>query len=117
MNFMQALVNEPTISRGPSTTASNISSFFSLRHQSSVYFDAQVGFSDRIAEMILKLNRVKKLPKNWDSYQAEPPSPIAVANAQAFLIDNHKLALPFYFLAPGVDGEVMVEFKLENRAA
>ena len=114
---MQALVNEPAASYGQSTTAPNISSFFSLGQHSSIYLSKQSGFSDRIAEMIQKLNRIKQLSKNWDSYRADAPSPVALANAQSFLIDNHDLALPFYFLAPGVNGEVMIEFKQETKAA
>ena len=42
---------------------------------------------------------------------------VAVANARSFIIDNHSLSLPFYFFAPGVNGEVMIEFKNGKRAA
>lgn len=67
--------------------------------------------------MIQKLNEIELLAQNWDSYQAAAPSTVAVANARSFIIDNRSLSLPFYFLALGINGEVMIEFKNGNRAA
>jgi hypothetical protein len=67
--------------------------------------------------LLNKLNRLRDLPHNWNSYGAEPPSPAAIRGAQLFLINHHHLALPFYFLAPGVNGEVMLEFQEQNKAA
>lgn len=115
---MEALVNEPVMPYGQAITQPYIGGFFTLESgSSSIYLSPQKGFSDRIAEMFQKLNRIGQLSQNWDSYQAEAPSPAAIANARNFLIDNHALALPFYFLAPGVNGEIMIEFQKGNRAA
>lgn len=67
--------------------------------------------------MLQKLNDIQHLPQNWDSYQADAPSAEAVANVRSFINDNRFHDLPFYFLAPSVNGEIMIEFKNGKRAA
>ncbi len=115
---MQALVNEPATAYGQITTLQNLGEIFSSEAgSSSILLDAQRGFSDKVTEMLQKINRITNLAPNWDSYHAEVPSPNALMNARSFLIDNHLLALPFYFIAPGVNGEVMIEFKKKDKAA
>lgn len=114
---MTALVNEPAAAYCQPMTSSMIGGVFSRGGSSSIYLSKPEVFSDQIAEMIQKLNRLKHLEQNWDSYEANPPAPTAIANSLSFLIDNHTLALPFYFLAPDVNGEIMIEFKQDNKAA
>lgn len=115
---MSALVNEPVMPYGQAITQPFIGGFFALDlGSSSIYLSPRKGFSDRIAEMFQKLKRIGQLSPNWDTYQAAAPSPRAIADARNFLIENHTLALPFYFLAPGVNGEVMIEFQKNDRSA
>ncbi len=115
---MQALVNEPTALYGQSTTASFDAEFMpSARYSSSIYLSNDSRFPDHIAAMFQKLNRLAALPKAWDSYRAEAPSPVALDEARSFIIHNYMLDLPFYFLAPGVNGEVMIEFQKGTKAA
>ncbi len=114
---MTALVNEPAATYHQPMTSPTIGGVFSQRCSSSIYLSKPEVFSDQIAEMIQKLSRLKHLEENWDSYGASEPSPVALANSLSFLIDNHNLALPFYFLAPGINGEILIEFKQENKAA
>lgn len=115
---MQALVNEPTATYSQSNTSTFEVEFPTWGWlPSSIYFSEPISFPDNIAEMFRKLDRIVRLPANWDSYSASPPSPAAVAKARSFLMDNHMLDLPFYFLAPGVNGEIMIEFQKGNRAA
>ena len=115
---MQALVNEPTATYGQSTTSSRgVENSMPEWRSSSIYFNPTNSFSDKIAEMFRKLNRIARLPANWDSYAADSPSPTAVTEARSFLMENHMLDLPFHFLAPGVNGEVMIEFQKGNKAA
>lgn len=114
---MEALVNEPVAVYSQSTRSSEIKRSPSLRQESSIFLSTPSGFSDVVSEMIQKLNRLSELLPNWDSYNADAPSPSALGNALSFLIENHSLSLPFYFLAPGVNGEVMIEFKNGKRAA
>lgn len=114
---MQALVNEPAVIYGQSTTVGELGTLYPFDQYSSIFLSKQIGFSDKVAEMIKKLDRINELSQNWDSYGAEAPSSVSIANAQSFLIENHLLALPFYFLAPGVNGEIMIEFAQGAEAA
>lgn len=114
---MEVLAHEPAVIYGKSSTINVIESSFSLRQNSSIFLSKKSSFPDIISEMILKLNRLMMLSKNWDSYNADAPSELAIANALSFLVNNYYLDLPFYFLAPGVNGEVMIEFKAGNLAA
>ncbi len=74
-------------------------------------------FSNIIGHLLQKLDRFAELKDNWDSYGAKAPSARAIQTAKNFLIDNHYLDLPFYFIAPGVNGEIMLEFSKGNKAA
>lgn len=68
-------------------------------------------------ELISRLERMKFLTTNWDGYGAVAPSPISIKTAIRFIIDSGRFGLPYYFVAPGLNGEVMVEFKKNNQAA
>ncbi|TVR89366.1 MAG: hypothetical protein EA411_02560 [Saprospirales bacterium] len=114
---MKVFLNEPAESYGEATTASRIGSIFSPSRNSSIYLSQPQYFPDKVAEMIRKLQRLKSLPPGWDSYSADAPSPVAVALAESFLVENYYLANLFYFLAPGVKGEIMIEFKKGDKAA
>lgn len=114
---MEVLANEPGAVYGQSTRSSEIKRSTSFPNDSSIFLSKPGGFSDVVSEMIQKLNRLSELLPNWDSYNADAPSQNAVTNALSFLVNNYYLDLPFYFLAPGVNGEVMIEFKKGTHAA
>ncbi len=114
---MGVLLNEPEAIYAQSTTKFESKRSFSFPTDSSIFLSKGTVLSDEVAEMNLKLNRLASLTQNWDSYQADAPSHIAITRAQSFLKQNHFLDLPFYFLAPGVNGEVMIEFKKGIHAA
>lgn len=82
----------------------------------STRFDHQY-FPDTVLNLLQKLSTFKQLAPNWDSYGAEAPSPIAIGQAMHFLTENHYLSLPFYFIATGVNGEVLLEFQEGDKAA
>jgi hypothetical protein len=114
---MQVL-SEPTVPYGSMTGKAISPNLIPLVFSdSSIFLGKKNHFSVKISELIQKLQRLKTLKSNWDGYQADAPSLNSINLAQSFLIDNHALSLPYYFLAPGVNGEVMIEFKQENRAA
>lgn len=73
-------------------------SFYALRHAAKLFL-----FSE--------------LKKNWDSYGADPVSRNAIAEAFRFIryADNHGWQI--YFVAPGKNGDVMVELKGKNKIA
>jgi hypothetical protein len=65
-----------------------------------------------------KLLGFKNLKENWDSYGAAAPDQNAINNAIEFVNRAYELNLPLYFVAPGVNGEVMIEFKAgDDKAA
>jgi len=74
-------------------------------------------FSDHISQFLQKLDRIEQLKRNWNGYDAEAPSKTAIQNARQFITENSEISLPFYFIAPGVDGEIMLEFNQDDKAA
>ena len=116
---MEALLNEPASVSGEIGNSTRFKGETSnpLSGWSSTVFGGQGSLSDIAREMLQKLQEFEGLPENWDSYGAARPSRLALKNAQSFIQENHFLALPFYFIAPGVNGEVMIEFKQAERSA
>lgn len=66
---------------------------------------------------IQKLNSFQNLAENWDSYGALPPKKETIKQARLFLMDNAFVSLPFYFIAPGVNGEILIECKLNEKSS
>jgi len=115
---MQLLVNEPDVIYGSeSTTSPVIQGAMLTSSDSSIYLTRPAMFSPVVSSLLQKLERISKLKNNWNSYNADPPSDTAIVAARDFIVNNHYLDLPFYFISPGVNGEVMLEFSKDNRAA
>jgi hypothetical protein len=68
-------------------------------------------------KQIMKIKSFSNLQPNWDSYGAEVPSSISMNNSIDFIYQLDDRELQPYFVAPGNNGEVLVEYKKENRAA
>lgn len=83
---------------------------------STVFPDITV-FSGDIIDLLQKLNSFTSLKYNWDSYGAIPPSLMSIRNARRFLFKNANVSLPFYFVSPGINGEVMIELNKDQKAA
>lgn len=83
----------------------------------STVFPKRTGIRSRVQELWLKVERFRALQENWDSYGALPPSKTAIDSAIDFLRKVNQTQLPLYFAAPGVNEEVMVEFKGEGAKA
>lgn len=88
-----------------------------VRYSKSMVFPVIISFSNRVAHLIQKLNAFSTLEPGWNSYNAEKISETSINAALSFLRENHQYALPFYFVAPGINGEVLLELKQENKAA
>lgn len=73
--------------------------------------------SDSAKQFITKLNSFKSLETNWDSYGAQPPSEENVNQAISFVAKADKNLLPLYFVAPGPNGELVLEFRKGNKEA
>ncbi|NLX29580.1 MAG: hypothetical protein GXY59_11480 [Bacteroidales bacterium] len=83
----------------------------------STVFPDLLSFPPVIISFIQKLDSYINLNDNWDSYGAVAPSVISIRNARRFLINNANVSLPYYFISPGVNGEVMIELSKGRKAA
>lgn len=121
---MQALISKPVgfVARCESSTVlpkyKSLSGFSSEESgNSTIFYDSNQLGKEALA-IWKKLNSFKKLEDNWDSYRASKPSDISLEKAIDFVKEMDHFGLPFYFTAPGVNGEAMIELKgLEDKAA
>ena len=84
----------------------------SIRLQSIPYLSQP---SVKAREMIKKILQYKYLPPGWDGESAEPPNMEIISKAIAFIASADEFDLPFYFTAPGPNGEIIVEFKSNTK--
>lgn len=63
------------------------------------------------ADHMARLDRMLTMAKGWDSYDADPPSPAAVANAREFVTVATDLGLPPDRVTPTCMGGVAVTFR------
>lgn len=80
--------------------------------------------SDAPSEMSLKtrktINKIKsyfQLEKNWDGYGASSLKDKVINNAIEFLRLADEDGIDPYFVAPGPNGEILIEFKNKNLEA
>lgn len=73
--------------------------------------------SESARQMIAKTKSFKSLPDNWDGHGAVAPTSENIERAILFIKHADKNLLPFYFTAPGPNGELVVEFKKGNKEA
>lgn len=68
------------------------------------------------AQQIRKIKSFLNLEENWDSYGAAPIIEYCVRNAINFVKRLDEKYQEVYFVAPGPNGEVLVELKAEERS-
>jgi len=68
-------------------------------------------------DIVSKINHFKTLKENWDSYGALPTSADAINEAISFVRMADRNLLPFYFTAPGPNGELVIEFRRGHKEA
>jgi len=73
--------------------------------------------TEEAKSIVSKIKSFKKLEPNWDSYGAVPPSADNIDRAISFVKRADKNLLPFYFTAPGPNGELVLEFRQGNKEA
>jgi hypothetical protein len=83
----------------------------------STVFPNPIRIEGQARDMISRLERMNDLSYNWNSYGADSPSRLAIKLAIKFILENQRFNLPYYFTAPGVNGEVMIEMKKNDRVA
>jgi hypothetical protein len=69
--------------------------------------------SNKAQEALFRLNRFHELKENWDSYGAAVPKVMVVLEARRFVQAMDRSGLEPYFVSPGPNGEVMVEYRTE----
>jgi len=82
-----------------------------------IYTSFFLPLSSPAKEFITKLQSFKSLTPDWDSYGAMPPPAESIDRAIALINKADRNLLPIYFVAPGPNGEVVVEFKKGNKEA
>jgi hypothetical protein len=75
----------------------------------------EMSFSTRKA--INKIKSYSDFVNNWDGYGAVKPSDKTIKNAINFLRKADQDGLEVYFVAPGPNGEIVIEFKRDNLEA
>lgn len=73
--------------------------------------------SHEATQMIAKVKSYLELPDNWDSQGALTPTEDVINTVISFIVDMDQKDLPFFFTAPGPNGEIIVEFKKNEKAA
>ena len=75
----------------------------------------EMSFSIRRA--INKIKSYCDLENNWDGYGAVKPADMTIHNAINFLRRADEDGLEVYFVAPGPNGKIVIEFKKDNLEA
>jgi hypothetical protein len=89
----------------------------SIQHH---YFGGVMDSGQRMTLSENNLNQIKTiksfslLKENWDSYNAEKPSPEAIIKAISFSLWLSQRDIEIFFTAPIADGDILVELKNEN---
>jgi hypothetical protein len=73
--------------------------------------------SEKAQEFLRKLSRFSKLPQNWDNEGAAPPEEKIISTASDFISQMDEFELPLYFVAPGPNGEIYLEYRSGNNTA
>lgn len=116
---MEALLNKRPKSYGETGNSiifESLTDFWSSSGISTV-FPIRATFTDQISQFLQKLDHIEQLGNNWNGYGADTPSKSAIQNTRQFITENSEISLPFYFIAPGVNGEIMLEFSKDEKAA
>lgn len=72
--------------------------------------------SPEALKMLDRLEEFKSLRDNWDSYNAACPSKTAIRQAEKMVRRLDREGMPFFFTAPGPNGEVVLELKRLHKA-
>jgi len=82
-----------------------------------VYIPLSAPLSSNAKKHFTKLESFINLEENWDSYGANPVSPSSIYDALKFICFADYNSWQVYFVAPGKNGDVLVELKVQNGLA
>jgi len=72
--------------------------------------------SDDALKIFAKLQSFRQLKENWDGYNAAEPSEHAIRAAVRLVEDLDRAGQKVYFVAPGPNGEIVVEIRRGDRS-
>ena len=72
--------------------------------------------SDVAKQAVSKINKFSSLQANWDGYGAVVPTKNVIDAAINFIRETDKRGLAAFFVAPGPNGEILVEFQNGDRS-
>jgi hypothetical protein len=78
------------------------------------YYRQENNISENNSNIILTLKSFLLLNNNWDSYNAEKPSEIAITKAISFCLWLAQKNIDIFFTAPIADSDILVELKNGN---
>ena len=93
--------------RYPTTSVENQMDYFSDRHEP---YPAS-NLSENNKKHIHTIKQFNALRPNWDSYNANQPSSIAIDKAINFVLYLSEKNIDIFFAAPTPDGDILVELK------
>ena len=62
-----------------------------------------------------KIDTIRQLPQDWDSYGSPPPNPVLCDLAEKLLFDIGELDVPEPFIAPSSGGLIYIKMKFDRR--
>lgn len=92
----------------------NFENLFSRSYTSVENKELIPNLSIKSRKAIERLDSFYGLNENWDSYGAERPSEISIHNAKEFIKKADRDGFEVFFVAPGRNGDVLVEYKLSE---
>jgi hypothetical protein len=107
-----------SVSQGIVQPLDEESADFYKRNTSTVlFYSIYSTLSPGAGRILDRIHSFEQLKKGWDGANAEVPSSKVIAEAKKFVREADQKCLPFYFAAPGPDGEVVVEFREKEKEA
>lgn len=82
-----------------------------------IYSGTTPELSGEARRILEKLEGFKQLGENWDTYQAAAPTATAIRQAEKMVRRLDAEGAPFFFTAPGPNGEIVVELKHRHKTA
>lgn len=76
-----------------------------------ISYVAVTPISDYAKQLISKVEKFRNLKNDFDTYEADKISPASAEAAIRLIKESDRNNLPLYFVAPGRNGDILVEFK------
>ena len=97
------------------TSTTNTDFFFEnkLELNTSAVYSKKITISENNRKHIFTLKSFLNLQSNWDSYNSNKPSFIALTKSLSFVQRLSERGIEVFFVAPTSDGDIIIEIKNE----